>query len=322
MLIKNKGVWVGIILSLVFLYLAFNKVDFPELGRALKSANYWWVIFAIILSAASFLPRAYRWRSILNPVKPVGFGNAFGATTIGFMANSVLPVRAGEVIRAFVIGYKENISKSASFATIIIERIFDMFVLLFLLFGFLIRASFPEPIKRAGIVALGITIIALCFLVFLKVYQKGAYKIINIFPSKLKDKLSKFISSFTQGLEILTNWRTGLWVFAQSIFIWIYFAFVYYALFHAFGLQLPIEAAFIVMVICCIGIMIPSAPGFIGTYHYFAILGLSLFHIPKSEALSFAVVAWGVSFLPIVVIGLVCLQRMGVKSLRVKEFKS
>ncbi len=319
MLIKNKGLWIGIILSLVFLYLAFNKVDFPELGRALKSANYWWVIFAIILNSLSFLARAYRWRSILSPLKLVRFGNAFGATTIGFMANSLLPARAGEVIRAFVIGSKENISKSASFATIIIARIFDMFILLALLFGFLIRASLPEDIKRAGMVALGITIIALFFLVFLKVYQKGAYKIINIFPSKLKDKLSKFISSFIQGLEILTNWRTGLWVLAQSIFIWIYFAFVYYTLFRAFGLQLPIEAAFIVMVICCIGIMIPSAPGFIGTYHYFTILGLSLFHVPKSEALSFAVVSWGVSFLPIVVIGLVCLQRMGVSLKGIKK---
>ncbi|MCK4353507.1 flippase-like domain-containing protein [candidate division WOR-3 bacterium] len=309
---RKKWFWIGIVLSIFFLWLAFRKVDFHELGEALKSANYFWVAIAAVLNLASFLPRTYRWRFILDPIKHVNFGNAFGATTVGFMANSLLPARLGEIVRAFAIGHSENIPKSASFATILIERIFDMFVLLFFFFGFLVIFPFPSGVKKAAFVALGITFFGLGVLILLKTNPNSIFKLINFVPAKLRVNLKGFLTSFIKGLEILKDWKTMGLILGQSILIWVYFASVYYIFFRAFNFNLPIGAAFIVMVICCLGIMLPSSPGFVGTYHYFAILGLSLFHIPKSEALSFAIVAHIVSFLPVVFLGLICLQKLGL----------
>lgn len=309
---QRKGFWIGIVLSLFFLWLVFRKVNFGELGTALKSANYWWILVALLLSTIIFIPRAYRWQFILNPIKHTRFGNAFGATTIGFMANSVLPARLGEIVRAFVIGYSEGISKSASFATIVVERVFDMFILLFFFFGLLIAFPFPEVLKKAATWALVVTFIALGFLVFLKKYPNYALKLLNFLPKKIEIPLKSFLASFVAGLEILKDWKTILWIFVQSIFIWSLVAVVYYILFYAFNLELSIGAAFIIMIISCFGVMIPSSPGFIGTYHYFAVLGLSAFGVSKDIALSAAIVGHIVGFLPVVLIGLVCLQKLGL----------
>jgi len=98
------------------------KVNFEELILALESANYPLIIAAAFLNGFTFIPRAYRWRLLLKPLKNTRFGNAFGSLSIGFMANSVLPARGGEFVRAFAIGQTEKMSKSASFATIIVER--------------------------------------------------------------------------------------------------------------------------------------------------------------------------------------------------------
>ena len=129
---KKKFI-IGLLVSLVFLYLAFRKVDFSELWSALKGANYWYILPNIVLVILSMWMRAYRWKFMIHPIKKVGLGRLFSTVMIGFMANNVLPARLGEFVRAYSLGAKENISKSATFATIVIERIFDGFAILFIL---------------------------------------------------------------------------------------------------------------------------------------------------------------------------------------------
>jgi uncharacterized protein (TIRG00374 family) len=309
---------IGLLISAVFLWLAFLKVNFKELTSALESANYSLIIFAAFVNGLSFIPRAYRWKLLLKPLKKTRFGNTFGTLSIGFMANSVLPARGGEFIRAFAIGQTERISKSASFATIIVERVIDMITLLVFLVISIRLISDNTLISKIFWIGLILTI---SVIIFLAILRKNP-KIINIFvslsPEKFKERIRKFLEAFIKGLEILSDFKILFYTFLQSFLIWSCFAAVYYVLFISFGFQLSVGAAFLVMAICSLGISIPSSPGFIGTYHYFVTFSLSLFQIPKSSALSFAIVAWAVNFLPVVVIGLVALNRLGI-SLTVKD---
>ena len=315
---KKTKILIGLLLSILFLWLAFLKVDFEELTSALESANYFLIVFAAFINGLAFIPRAYRWKLLLKPLKNTSFGNTFGCLSIGFMANSVLPARGGEFIRAFAIGQTEKISKSASFATILVERIIDLITLMLFLVLFLRLVSNNAIVSKIFWIALLLTIFVIVFLIILKNNSKIIDVLVSLSPQRFKEKIEKFLISFVEGLGIINDFKILFYTFSQSLLMWSCFAIVYYVLFISFGFPLSIGAAFLVMTICSLGISIPSSPGFIGTYHYFVTFSLSLYLIPKSSALSFAIVAWAVNFLPVVIIGLVALNKLDF-SLTIKK---
>ncbi len=303
---------IGILLSFLFLWLALRKVNFVEVGQALRNANYSLFALAFILSGAGFLIRAYRWKILLSPVKDVRFGNAFSAITIGFMANGILPMRLGEIVRAFVVGYNENISKSAALATVVLERVLDLFTLLFFFSVFLIIIPFPATIKKISIVLFLIGILGIGSLLLLLLKPTFIMRLFNFLPEKASRKFRATFLSFIEGLKIIKNWKSLVVVILLSFCVWTYIAFINFIVLHVVHIELPLYAAFIVMITVSLGISIPSAPGFVGTFHYFAILGLSVFSIPKNTALSFAILSHVVGFLPVILIGFACLQRIGL----------
>jgi glycosyltransferase 2 family protein len=308
---KKAKVIIGILLSIFFLWLAFLKVDFTELKAALESADYTLIIFAAFLNGFSFVPRAYRWKLLLKPLKESSFGNAFGCLSVGFMANSVLPARGGELLRAFIIGKIENISKSASFATILIERVLDLITLLLFMLIFLPLISNNPITYKIFWATLAIITLAIIFLITLEKNTKLTDFLVKLFPSQVKKRVRNFLEAFRKGLKILSDPKILFYTFLLSLFTWSFYAIVYYILFISFGLELSLGIAFIVLTISSLGISIPSSPGFIGTYHFLVTFSLGLFQVQKSVALSYSIAAWAVNFLPIVFIGFVALNKLG-----------
>jgi len=317
---KEKAkVLTGILLSILFLWLAFRKVNFREVGSVLINANYFYFALAFFASGVGFLIRAYRWKIMLYPIKDIRFSKSFSALTIGFMANGILPMRLGEIVRALVLGYDEKISRSAALATIVVERIFDIFVLLFLFSVFLILIPFPSQVKKISLFIFSVGLIAIVFLLFIISKPRLTIKLFNFLPERINQKFQKTFLSFIEGLKIIKNWKLLALVTLLSFCLWSYIALINYTVFHALQIELPLYAAFIVMITVCLGISLPSAPGFVGTFHYFAILGLSIFNIPKNTALSFALLSHVVGFVPVVLIGFFCLQRMGLSLRKVTQ---
>lgn len=316
---KRYRALIGILLSLLFLWLAFRKVDFSEVGFALGNANYLYFVLAFFLSGAGFLLRAYRWKIMLSPIKDIRFGKVFSALTIGFMANGILPMRLGEIVRAIALGYDEGISRSAALATIVVERVFDIFVLLFFFAVFLLIIPFPTTIKNIALIAFSIGVFVIGFFILLISRPKLIMKLFNFLPDKLYKRIQSTILSFIEGLMIIKNWKLLTMVTLLSISFWSYVAIINYTLFQVLQIELPLYAAFIVMISVSLGVSLPSAPGFVGTFHYFAILGLSIFSISKNTALSFAILSHLIAFLPVVLIGFFCLQRMGLSLRKVTQ---
>lgn len=320
---KNKTILIGIVISIACLFLAMRKVEWSGFYLALKEVNYIWVVVAFILSGLSFIPRSIRWWYLLLPVKRTKFSSNFSSMTIGFMANSILPLRAGEVIRAYAISRAEKISGSASFATIVVERVFDLFTLLIFFFLVLGLFPFPELIRKGSFIALAFAILSLAFLLFLKKRGNSAVvslnSLIGFLPPKWKESINKFLLSFLSGLDILGKKGLILKSIFWSLIVWGIYASVSFSLFKAFGFDLSFYHAYILMVILCLGIMLPSAPGFVGTYHYFAVLGLALLGIEGDPAFSFAVVAHITSFLPVVILGIFSLQRVGMSLWEIRK---
>jgi len=209
----NWKLWLGIVISAIFLLLALRKVDFHELGNALQSAEYIYLLPASFLSILSLWIRAYRWHYLLEHIRPIKMSSLFSATMIGFMANNLFPARFGEFVRAWAIGEKEGIRKSASFATIVLERILDgITVLLFLAIIVIFwRFPFPNWLKNAAYGSLGIYFFALLFLIVLKGQTERSIKLAQSvsrpLPDKVKSRFLRIMESFIEGLGILHSMK-------------------------------------------------------------------------------------------------------------------
>jgi uncharacterized protein (TIRG00374 family) len=308
----KRRLLIGILVSVFFLWLAFRKVDYQELAQALKSANYLWVFPNMALMVFSMWLRAYRWKFMVNPIKKVGLQRLFSSTMIGFMANNILPVRLGEIVRAYSLGSKAGISRTASFATIVLERVFDGFSLLMLLWITLLISPFPDWVKRAGNLTLALNVILLVVLIFLEVKTEPTLKFLNrllrFLPRKISNQLTELLFKFTTGLKVFRDLPSMIWILIFSMFIWGVVGISNYFIFLAFDLYPPIQASFILLVMVSLAVMIPASPGYVGTFHFFCIAALGLFGYGKNLALPFSVVLHAAQYIPITLIGLIYLK--------------
>jgi len=185
---KNWKSWLGFVISVGILYLAFHRIDFRLLLESLQDANYLYLIPIVAIIFLSMALRALRWGYLLRPLKKIGFPNLFEGILIGFMANNVLPVRMGEFVRAYIIGRSEKISKTASFGTIVVERLFDGFTVLALLVVVLTfiqlppgNISFKKGLLMGGYITIAIYGFAFATLLIIKNQTRWFLKIALFF---------------------------------------------------------------------------------------------------------------------------------------------
>jgi uncharacterized protein (TIRG00374 family) len=303
----------GFALTFVFLGLVLWKTDLNELGQALRSANYLYVAPAVLCTFTSYVLRAFRWRRILAPTKRIPFGELFPVLMIGFMANNVLPARLGEFVRAYQLGRKENISKTLSFATIMLERLLDGIILVLILA--LLSLALPLPGWGAEIayLASAVFLAAAVGVIAILLREDLARRIIHLvmqpLPSRLAGLVAEKAGAFILGLHALRRKRAVLALLAVSVVIWCVEMSSYLLVLSGFGPVLkpnaPVLAAFLTLVVVNLGIMIPSGPGYVGTFQAFAILALGYFGVQHELALGIAIVAHSVQYILVTGLGLV-----------------
>lgn len=313
---KNLMQLFGLLISAGFLLFLFYKVDFHQLGVALKEANYWWLIPNIILIMVTMVFRAYRWKHMVQPIKIIPFSRLFSITMIGFMANNVLPFRLGEFVRAYSLSKKEQVSKSASLATIFVERIvFDLLALL-AIFGVVLLISPLEMFRELKISA-AITVVAGFLGLLLAIYLSGhnrreshiLKRIIGILPLRIRPQIEEVVARFATGLDFMRDWKRVFWVTYHTLLIWIIMGLSNYFVLLAFGFKLPLAASFVILVVVSILIMVPSSPGFVGVYHYGTVLSLGFYGVRGEGAISCALVMHATQFLVITLVGFYYLRR-------------
>ncbi len=318
----KKKYLVSFAVGALCLYLAFRKVAWAEIGQAFLQADYAILPLFVVGHLASMGMRVVRWRLILGPVKKVGYRSLLSAAGIGFMANFVFPARAGELIRAYLIGRREGISKSSSFATIVLERLFDGFAILLFLGLFKFFAEVPpgkekimEDVQAASLVALAAYLAIMGTLVFFR-HRPGAFAAAagwacRPLPRRMAGPVSNLVASFGGGLAMLGNPGHVLAVAGWSVLLWLTQGLCNNIVLAAFNLKLPFYAGLFLLVVQSFGVMVPS-PGFVGAFQYAHVLGLALFGVSKELALSVGILLHGLLFLTYIGLGLVLLWSEGL----------
>lgn len=311
--------FLGFVVTLVIVAYGVWSLDLSQVGEALRSANYAFLPISIAATFCSYLLRTARWQHILAPAQQVPVRQLYGPLMIGFMANNLLPARMGELVRAHSVGRSVGLSRTLALGTIALERVFDGLALVTILGTLALLGVLPAAGGPLGYVAaalfIGVTIAA--WLLIAK--QELAFRIfrtlVRPLPGTIADFAEQRAQSFTSGLRVLHEPRTLLTVIVVSAAVWTCETLSYYALIVGFGDSLGIgaalPAAFFLTVVVNLGIMVPAAPGYVGTFETAAIAALAPFGVAAETALALAIVAHAVQWLLVTGIGAIILARSG-----------
>jgi uncharacterized protein (TIRG00374 family) len=325
MQIKKWQFWLGVFISILFIWLALRGLKLNEFWSTVKQANFIWLLPAIGVYFIGVWIRAWRWHYLLKPIKEIPTRKIFPITTIGYMGNNIYPARAGEVLRAVILKRKEGVPVSASLATIIVERIFDGVVMLAFVFVNLSElakltsaSGFVGNIQQVAIIGtgvfLGALIIFLLAAMFPQVTAKfGLWFIERLTPQRFHAKLIHISNKFLDGLASLRSPLNVLMVFVTSVIIWLLETGKYWFVMHAFDFQVSFFALMLMNGIVNLATTIPSAPGYIGTFDAPGIAVLTAYGVSQATAAGYTLTLHVALWLPITILGAYYLAREGIK---------
>jgi len=322
---KRWQFWIGLLISVVFLYFSLRVIDFAKVWITLQTAKYLWLIPGIAVYFVGVWVRAWRWHYLLRPLKKVPTHTMFPIVTIGYMGNNIYPARAGEVLRAYVLKKREGIPISASLATIIVERIFDGVVMLAFVFLNLPElaklnhdSGFVGNIQQAALwgtfAFIGALAVFLLAAMFPFVTEKVVNTLINrLVPSRFREKVQSVTSRFLSGLESLRSPKDALMVFFTSVLIWLLETGKYWFVMQAFPFNVSFFALMLMNGIVNLATTLPSAPGYIGTFDAPGIALLMAYGVPGEVAAGYTLVLHAALWLPITLLGAYYFTREGLK---------
>lgn len=313
---------VAIAVSALCVWISMKDVALVEVWNALRRANYGGFAATMALTIFGFWLRAVRWRSLIAAPRPLSTDSLFSATMIGFMANNVLPFRLGEFVRPWALARRESLSKTTLLATVVVERAVDMLTLL----GILGIALLVHPISgeteggrmvQAGAGVLLLLCLALtAFVVLLESQPRLAHAVIGaltgFLPGGVRDRIRKAVAHFLEGLSLFRDLPRLLWVFLLSFVMFGVYALALSVAMWSLAIGVPWYGGLIMLVVTAIGIMVPAAPGYIGTLNLACIAGLALFGVGKDVAAPFSWFYFASQWLPITAVGLFYLNREGL----------
>lgn len=316
-IMKNYKFWIGILISAIFVYWTFKGVDLKKFLGILAGINYLYLPLLLLLLFVAFYVRALRWRYLLGKEIKIKTHSLFSYIMIGFMANNILPARIGEFVRAYIIGKKENISKSFAFSTIVVERIFDGIVILLLFIPTIFFYPLPQWLKKTGLVVGLFYPLVLVFLIILKVHKEWVLRLVDLILKPISPalllKVKGILSSFIEGLGVLYKVDHLLVIIFYSFIVWTATPLMFYVGFLCFNIPLHFYACFFVFGMVFLGVMIPASPGFIGTFHWFCLQAFLLLGLKDENlAASYAFFMHMINYLPVTSVGLLYLIKENI----------
>jgi uncharacterized protein (TIRG00374 family) len=314
---------IGAGLAIVLLLWAFRGVHLDEVIRQIRDANPWPLALGVVLASITFPIRLFRWRLLLRHESgaPLPAWPLWHAVAIGFMANNLLPFRAGELVRVFAATKLSGARFTSAVSSVAVERVFDGLATVGLLAVGLLRSDLPAGVvvggvslahaaQMAGVLALGGLVVASAIVAFPEPAERLARRIMP--TGRFTDRLVGLIDGIRHGLAALRSPALLMGVVLWSVTLWLVNAMALWVSFAAFDIPVGFGGALVLQGILVIGISVQLTPGFVGQFEAAIVAGLGLYGIPNDVASSYAIVYHGATFVPIVLAGAWSLARTPV----------
>jgi len=299
---------IGIAVSALLLYLAARNVRLAEILPLLGQVNYFFLALAGACALLAVWLRAWRWRYLIPNSQSMKTVNLFSATMIGFMGNNLLPLRIGDLARVYIAAKKENIAASAMLATVVIERLLDVFAILAMLSVIFFHMPLPRWIANGFLImlALGGAAWLALFLMRSRADLLCAW-LARFLPSRYAGQITGLVQSFLEGLAAMKSSKNLILAVMLSIPIWTAYALGTYAALKACAIDAPFSASWVVLAFVGIGVSLPSAPGFFGTFQFFTVAALALYAVDHQQAFGFSLLHHMAQYIPVTLFGWILL---------------
>ncbi len=319
--------WASLAISAVFIGLFLRATHPSEIKSALGEANYWWLFpaFAVLLVAIS--ARCVRWSVLMRPVAPMSPARLFPYAIIGYMANNLLPARAGELVRAYVLGDREHLSKMGTFGTIAVERLFDGCVLVLMLLAAGSYVGFED--SKLRLIALVSTVFFLAALVgfyVLTLSEERAKRVIHLFlrvlPARFESRAENMADQLVSSLRSVHDPKSLALVLVFSVLAWTVEAGSYAVIGQGFNLGVGFGHYMLLLAAANLAIIIPTFFGGTGPFEWAAKLVLVGGGVSADVASAYSIIAHALILIPTTIIGLLLLWSFGVSFRRITQLEA
>jgi uncharacterized protein (TIRG00374 family) len=309
--------FVGLGLTVVFLVLAFQRVDLAGFVEELKNVNYIWLVPSAVCTLIGYALRTVRWRVILSGAARAPIRTLFPMLMMGFATNNLLPGRLGEFWRAYLLGRKRGVRKTFALASVVVERVFDGLTLILVLTIVSEAVQLPGWSRQIELLAGAIFAAATLALIVLlwkpALVQAPLRFVLHRFHGGLAAWIEERFEAFVAGLGPLRRGRVLIAASALSLGVWLLEAGSYVALSRGLDLGLPsaleLPGLGLALVTINLGIMVPSGPGYVGTQEFFGTAALGVVGANAQAALALVVVSHAIQYTVVTVLGLVFFAR-------------
>jgi hypothetical protein len=297
----------GILVSAVAIYFLVRSIDVRAALEAVGRASPLWLLASFATTVLVYLVRAIRWGTLLKPHARPSTSALFRANMMGFLAVNTLPARLGELVRAYLLARKERISTATVLGSVAVERLIDLVFLGIFWALSLLFAPVPPWFRWSGIVTLVVTggiAGVLALLAASRGEKEGwAAKVASRLPCSIRERFASSASSFGAGLQVMRRPRLLAEAMAWSVALWLLSGAVFLMAGESLGMHLPVWSLFVLTFVVCVGISIPSSPGFIGIMEWACVMGLKLAGVEGPEALAFGILYHVTQIAPLLVLG-------------------
>jgi len=294
----------GLAVSAVLIVYLFWHADLRAIGARLADTHWGFLAASIVLNLGSLWARSRRWGYLFPPgARPSGL---FNAVMIGYMANNLLPLRAGEVVRAYVVTRRGQ-RFWTTVTTMVVERVLDGLAIGLLLASLFLLIPIPRELEWAALVFLSVDLALIAFLGVFALAParcKGLVRVLTKGRQALASRVERLLDTFDAGLAGVRTPRHFLPMLGWSCAIWGALVVSIWAGFRAARLDLPLVAAWTTLGFLGLGVSLPSSPGFVGVVQAAVVTALRLFGVPYDDALSFSLLLHVSQFVPVTVWGL------------------
>jgi uncharacterized protein (TIRG00374 family) len=315
---------IGLAVGLLAVFL--RNADLGRVWASVRAARPDYLALALVLTSGTFIVRAERWQYLLGPLGRTRFSTVFRATVIGFAASAVLPARAGEVIRPYLLARREGLSATAAFATIVVERILDLVAVLLLMAAFLIwfdpglesrDSAVFLAIRFGGLVMAPVAVGTLAVMFVMAGHPERLHawvlKAEAILPARIAALIARFARTFAEGFAVVRSPGRLVAAIAWSIVLWIAIASGIWAVSVAFGIAMPFTGAWLMLAPLVVGVAVPT-PGGVGGFHEAYRIGATgFFGADNDIAVGAAIVLHAISVGPVIIVGLLFIVQDGLK---------
>ena len=309
---------IGLLITIGCLAIALWGIEWEQIQEGFQQANYFTLPILMGLLFGVFWLKAIRWRLLLQPLRKFRTKEVVPSLMIGFMGNNVLPAHLGELLRIFVLGREFSLSKAAVFSSVVLERLFDMLViLLFLLMSLLLMDSLPSWVSTTLIfvsvfAALSILLLA-AYMFWTRRFIRATRWIFFFLPERFGQKITDAMEAGVLGLTSIQSGGLAFWVGLTSILQWALMAGMVYVSLWSFGLHLTPLASLLIIGVSALGVTIPSSPGFFGIIQLSFWVSLQLFGVDKADAFASSIYYHLSGYIPVTLVGLYYLNRRGLQ---------